>query len=151
MVKIMRDCWNANRDKLRAVLTRRTDLNECGYDQLVKLAFENIYTGEEELDLERMTEIDNGDYQGTLLFLIPFETYQPSEYEYIMTYIGYGSCSGCDALRAAQGWSSNGRLTDKQVNDFMAICKDIVCNTIKPYNCGWREEIEWLPAEEVTA
>ena len=149
MVKIMRDCWNANRDKLREVLASRTDLNDCDYSLLVKLTFESIYTGEDDLDLEHITVIDDGDYQGTLLFLIPFKTYQPSEYEYIMSYIGYGSCAGCDALEAAKAWDYNDHLTDEQVKRFMSICKDLVCNTIKPYNCGWREESEWLPAEEV--
>ena len=98
MTRIMKERWDANNDKLRAVLAERIDLNECYYEYLVKLTFETIYntsvTGlDRKLDLERITVVDNGDYQGTLLFLIPFDTYQPSEHEYIMTYIGYGSCS----------------------------------------------------------
>ena len=95
-----------------------------------------------------MTEIDNGDYQGTMLYLIPFKTYQPAEYEYLMTYVWYGSCSGCDALQAAKFWCDDGPLTGKELKAVMAICKDIVCNTIKPYNCGWRENDEYKPVEE---
>jgi hypothetical protein len=147
----MKMCWGMNKDELRKVLAERTDLNECGYETLVKLTFETIYNsyvnyGREQLDLDKITVIDNGDYQGTRIFMIPFDTYQPEAGEYIMTYIGYGSCSGCDALQAAQGLSE-GKLSDQQIVDFMAICKDLVANAIKPYNNGWREDKEWLPAE----
>ncbi len=151
MTRIMKERWNANKKKLREVLANRVDLNRCEYKLLVELTFENIFNAgcadyDDRLDLEEITEIDNGNYQGTLLFVIPFDTYQPSEYEYIMTYVGYGSCSGCDALQSAQGWD-DGKLTEEQLTDFMSICKDIVCNAIKPYNTGWREDARWYPAE----
>lgn len=151
MVKIMKDCWDANKEKLKEALASRTDLNSCDYKLLVELTFENIFNASREndrLDLEHMTEIDDGDYQGTLLFMIPFDTYQPSSYEYILTYIGYGSCSGCDALQAAQDWNDE-KLTERQLSDFMSICKDLVCNAIKPYNYGWRRQEGWLPTEEI--
>ena len=112
MTRIMKERWDANKDKLRAVLAERTDLNTCQYEDLVKLTFEAIYNTavtslDRKLDLEHITVVDNGDYQGTLLFLIPFDTYQPSEHQYIMTYVGYGSCSICDAL---QGGTELGQL-----------------------------------------
>lgn len=53
-------------------------------------------------DFNKMTVIDDGDYQGTLIFIIPSTTYQPSVDEYIYTHNYYGSCSGCDALLNAQ-------------------------------------------------
>ena len=154
MTRIMKERWDANQDKLRAVLADRTDLNTCQYEDLVKLTFETIYntavTGlDRKLDLEHITVVDNGDYQGTLLFLIPFDTYQPSEHQYIMTYIGYGSCSVCDALQGVQSWSNYGKEkpTEEQLDGFMDICRDLICNAIKPYNFGWREDKNWLPAE----
>jgi hypothetical protein len=90
-------------------------------------------------DAGEITEIDNGNHQGTLLYLIPERTYQPSEYEYLMTYIGYGSCSGCDLLQSIQPWDKS-KITDETVKDFMSLCKDFITNMIKPYNCGWRED-----------
>lgn len=36
-------------------------------------------------DLSKMTVIDDGDYQGTQIFIIPKDTYQPSVIDYIMT------------------------------------------------------------------
>ena len=151
MTRIMKERWDANKDKLRAVLAERTDLNTCQYEDLVKLTFETIYNTtvtdlDCKLDLTNITVVNNGNYQGTLLFLIPFDTYQPSEHEYVMTYVGYGSCSVCDALQAAQGWGE-GKLTEQQIAGFMDICGNLISNTIKPYNYGWREDENWLPAE----
>ena len=151
MTRIMKDRWDTNKGKLRDLLAERTDLNTCEYEDLVELAFETIYntavTGlDRKLDLANITVVDNGDYQGTLVFLIPFDTYQPSEHEYIMTFIGYGSCSGCDVLQAVQGWGKE-KPTEEQLDGFMDICRDLICNVIKPYNFGWREDENWLPAE----
>lgn len=78
-----------------------------------------------------ITTIDNGDYQGTQLFVMPMNTYQPCEYEYIMTYANYGSCSGCDTLLSIQYDSVD---EDTKVNDYMTLCKDLVCNITEPFN-----------------
>lgn len=78
-----------------------------------------------EFDLDNVTEIDNGDYQGTLIFVIPLQTYQPSETETAVTYVGYGSCSGCDTLQ----WISSydyGLPTDEQVRDYMMLALHLI-------------------------
>lgn len=153
MLKILVQKWDQNKNKLEKFLREESGLNTCCYKDLVKATFENIYNDgtntkydRYKLDVEQITEIDNGDYQGTLLFLIPFETYQPSEYDYLMTYVGYGSCSGCDTLQAIQDYTDD-KLSDSQIPSFMTLCKDILSNTIKPYNCGWREEEEFTHAD----
>jgi hypothetical protein len=148
MLKIIRDKWDRNKDKLQETLIKgSTFINECSYIDLVKLSFQIIFNSDgegDQLDIKKITEIDDGDYQGTLLYLIPFETYQPSEYEYLMTHVSYGSCSGCDTLQSIQD-QDYGKifLTDQQVSDFMTLCKDILTNTIKPYNSGWRENPDY--------
>lgn len=154
MMKIMKERWDLNKAKLEHELRTRTGLNVCNYEYLVELTFEIIFNSSSDegygktLNLDSITAIDNGDYQGTLLFVIPFEVCQPCESEYIMTYIGYGSCSGCDALQAAQEWNEKELLEDWQVKDFMSICKDLVCNAVSPYNHGWREDDNFKPVEE---
>lgn len=135
MIKYCLNCWNENQQKLREHLAQDTELNSCGYEYLVQLVVNKILGGE--WDSEHITTINNGDYQGTLLFLIPRVTYQPSESEYLMTYADYGSCSGCDALQAIQDHIDES-LRPEQVNDFMTLCKDLITNMIKPYNIGWR-------------
>lgn len=143
MLKIIKEQWDKNRDLLRAALDEGEEFNECNYKDLVNLSFEKIFnTGINRnrlLDLKRITEIDDGGYQGTLLYVIPFNTYNPREGDYLMTYVDYGSCSGCDTLQAIQkGYHE--KLTEAQVRDFMALCKDILTNAIKPYDNGWRHE-----------
>ena len=54
--------------------------------------------GWERPDPERIHLIDDGDYQGTLVFVIGAHGYQPSKYWAVK--VGYGSCSGCDTLEA---------------------------------------------------
>ena len=154
MLKILVRKWDENKDKLQQELSTRESLKLYEYKDLVKLTFEVIYNIDEvwdhnQLDLDRITEIDNGDYQGTLLYLIPFDSYQPSESEYLMTYVGYGSCSGCDTLKSIRGeFPDDDKLTESQVKAFMNLCKDILTNTIKPYNCGWRNDEDFEHIEE---
>lgn len=142
MIKYCLDCWNKNQQSLREQLEKDASLNSCEYEYLVKLVTRYI------LGIPLLTEniivVDNGDYQGTLLFLIPRDTYQPSEDEYLMTYVGYGSCSGCDTLQAIQECGEN-IPTPEQLKDFMSLCKDLVTNMIKPYNTGWRATSDFEP------
>ena len=145
MLKICRDKWDKNSKRLEEILKDDIKLNCCDYKYIVEITYKTIFNDDEDtyssdtLDIDKITEIDNGDYQGTLIYLIPFKTYQPSESEYLMTYVGYGSCSGCDTLQAIQGWSEE-KPTETQLKDYMMLCKDIITNTVKPYNFGWRND-----------
>lgn len=42
--------------------------------------------------------IDDGNYQGTQIFIIHRKYYQPEASDYFYTHNYYGSCSGCDTL-----------------------------------------------------
>ena len=143
MLKYCRDKWEENKDKLEKALREDDSLNDCDYSELVAMVVKHILNPGENnyntYDSGNITVIDDGHYQGTLLFMIPMDTYQPSEYEYLLTYVGYGSCSGCDTLKSIQDWGDK-KLTDSQVKDFMGLCKDLVCNIVKPYNGGWRKD-----------
>lgn len=155
MLKYCLEQWDKNKDMLEKDI--REDKNLAGYygeetadylylmKKLVKIVFNNdsAYTW----DLERIVEIDDGDYQGTLLFIIPRQTCQPSEYDYLMTYICYGSCGYCDTL---MGIKDNGYIVpddaypnEQQVKDYMTLMKDILTNMIRPYNSGWREDADF--------
>ena len=152
MVKHCVKKWNDNKDNLEKKLRKVSGWNSCDYKDLVALIVEQILNNGEEdgkWNTGAITEIDNGDYQGTILFLIPRNTYQPFEGDYLMTYVGYGSCSGCDTLLSIQDFSDE-LLTDRQVRDFMMLCKDIVVNMILPYNTGWRHSDEFDPCDTKT-
>ena len=147
MLKYCLECWDKHKGSLENELRSRTDLNTCEYIDLVRMVVKNVFVEDVEWDASEISVVDNGDYQGTLLFLIPAYTYHPTESEYLMTFVGYGSCSGCDTLQAIQECWSDDPLTEQQVKDFMALCKDIVTNTIKPYNYGWRSSERFTEVE----
>ena len=68
------------------------------YKELVTTVLTHIYDKDHLcFDIKNMTELDHGDYQGTLLYILPKDTYQPSTYWAVK--VAYGSCSGCDTLQ----------------------------------------------------
>ncbi len=77
-----------------------------------------------------MTVIDNGDYQGTLIYIIPRDTYQPDVEDYLVTNNYYGSCSGCDTLQAITEYSSK-PLSNGQIEDLMTLALHLV-QRLKP-------------------
>lgn len=142
MLKYCLEKWNNYKDVLEAALRTDDTLYNCDYGYLVGLVVKHILNNgvdDYRWSEDGITVIDDGDYQGTLLFLIPQKTYQPSEYEYLMTYIGYGSCSVCDYLQSIQPWEKR-TLNDNEVGYYMSLCKDLITNMVKPYNGGWRED-----------
>ena len=137
MLKYCVEKWDKNKELLRSELATRTDLNSCDYKTLVELVVDYIlnpgeYGYSDRFDSSKITVVDDGDYQGCQLFVIPIDTYQPMPNEYIIGFQNYGSCSGCDTLQSIQNWSG-GRLNKEQINDFMELCKDIVCSFKHPF------------------
>lgn len=151
MLKYCLDKWNKNKDLLEKKLRGMNNWSEIEYVSLVKLVVRCILNEGESYIYDqwaenKITVVDNGDYQGTLLFVIPQKCYQPTEYEYLLTYVGYGSCSGCDTLQRILD-AGDENLTEEQINDLMKLCKDILTNIVKPYNGGWRYENDFEQVE----
>lgn len=67
------------------------------YFDIVKTVIKAVHDGYGTPDPDKIHVIDDGDYQGTLVYVIPEKCYQPSDYWYVRIY--YGSCSGCDTLQ----------------------------------------------------
>ena len=154
MIKYCLDKWEKNKNKLEEVYRTQTCWTECVYKDIVKAVVTYILNpdNEEPWDANSISEIDNGDYQGTLIYLIPQEIYQPSEYEYLITYVGYGSCPGCDTLQDILYTHEDGEknhLSEVQIKDFMVLSKDIVMNIRKPYNNGWRHDASFDDDDDV--
>lgn len=93
------------------------------YEDLVKTVVSVITNEENDLDPERIHKIDDGDYQGTLVFIIGAKGYQPNDYWYVQVF--YGSCSGCDTLQSIRDWEDISP-TDTQVRDYMSLALNIV-------------------------
>lgn len=152
MIKYCYEKWDKNKNVLEGTLRGLPSdkLNDCDYDYLLKLTINCILNdgvmGYPRWNTDRITTIDDGDYQGTFLFLIPEDTYQPSAHEYLMTYIYYGSCSGCDTLQHIQSrWYNDEPVPEEAITEFMALCKDFIMNMIVPYNFGWRHDDKYDP------
>lgn len=153
MLKYCLKKWDKNKDKLFDAVVPlcggEYSYKISSYEELMRLILEHIFNDEEaEMDCrtintKEITEIDNGDYQGTLLYLFHFDTYQPCEYEYFVTFVGYGSCSGCDILQGIESLASKKR----QIDETMQLCLDIVQNITKPYDYGWRKDEEFETVE----
>jgi hypothetical protein len=103
MIQEFVDVVIANRDALVAEF-QTEDGKPSHYGDLVKrlvtlLGKSREYGGP---DPERITVIDHGDYQGTQLYIIGCEGYQPHVYWSI--FVSYGSCSGCDSFEANRSY-----------------------------------------------
>lgn len=132
-----------NREKLEEAL--KIDMG-WDYKELLKLTVKvilNDNNDDGDWNADGITEIDDGDYQGTLIFLIPKCCYQPGAGEYLMTYVGYGSCSACDTFLYIQECA----LEKQKITDYMQLCEYMIANIIKPYNYGWRYDAEYDVAE----
>ena len=151
MIKFCKNQWNANRERLEEALREDTQLNKCDYKYLLSLVVTYILNPglvdfEQGWSAENITVVDDGNYQGTLMFLIPKDCYQPEESEYLLTFVNYGSCSVCDTLMGIQGFDDS-KPTEQQLIDYMVLCKDLVMNMVKPYNDGWRKDERYNTVE----
>lgn len=96
------------------------------YESIVRTVIEAITSDDYgSPDPDRIHSIDDGDYQGTLVFVIAAEGYQPSTYWYVK--VGYGSCSGCDTLASIRDEGSwDEPPTESQVNQYMTLATHIL-------------------------
>lgn len=126
MLKYCIDQWEKNKGNLREALEQFDfDKDYMGYKVLMSLIITHIL--EDKWDSENFTTIDDGDYQGTLLFVIPERCYQPNAENYLMTYVEYGSCSCCDTMLAILG-------SDTMVEDLMTLALHMIQHMIRPFS-----------------
>ncbi len=85
-------------------------------------------------DLKRLTVIDDSDYQGTQIFIIPKDVYQPKIGDYVMTNNYYGSCSGCDTLKGIRNYE-DGLPSEQQVKEYMNLALHLV-QRLKYLDCN---------------
>lgn len=92
-----------------------------GYEGIVKALVEQLQGPDDYSDTpdpERIHRIDDGDYQGTLLFVIAAKGYQP--YTYWAVKIGYGSCSGCDTFERIREYGDD-PPTEQQAQEYLTL------------------------------
>lgn len=123
MIQKFVDRYIAKRDLIKSQLQKGFPDD---YEALVKITIEAITDKQSygDPDPNRIHCIDEGDYQGTLLFIIAGSGYQPSNFWFVK--IDYGSCSGCDTLQAIRGYGVETTPTPEQVDDYLTLTLHIV-------------------------
>ena len=120
--------WEENKSQLEEYFRATNQSEYSSYEKIVKKVFEICLPyaiGYGSWNLDRMTIIDDGDYQGTQIFVIPNDSYQPSVSDYVITHNYYGSCSGCDTLLSISEYSDD-VPTKEQVEDYMSLCLHLI-------------------------
>lgn len=116
--------WEANK---HSVETYFKEKHPEDYATIVKLVILAINPSEEYgmPDPNRIHEIDDGHYQGTLLYVIAETGYQPSTYWAVS--VDYGSCSGCDTLENIKSYDWDDKPpTPEQIKQYMTLATHIV-------------------------
>jgi hypothetical protein len=101
MIQEFAEAWEQNKHKLEE---KYGEVHPQSYSEIVgdviELLSENVDTRPNP-DPQRIHVIDDGDYQGTQIYVIGEDGYQPSRYFYVRVH--YGSCTGCDTLKSIHG------------------------------------------------
>ena len=121
--------WEENKYKLEEYFTKTKQGEYSGsYKKILEKVIELVITKKDEYnnyDYEKISVIDDGDYQGTQIFLIPSTTYQPGVSDYLITNTYYGSCSGCDTLQSISNYDDD-FPTEEQVKEYMTLSLHLV-------------------------
>lgn len=135
MIKKFVERFEANRSQMESFFRKE---DRPSYEELVKQVI-TVLSDEDDYgdtpDPDRIHKIDDGDYQGTLVFVIGATGYQPYNYWYVK--VGYGSCSGCDTIQAIYDegeydYDTGTRtITDGQVKSYMTLALHVVQNLKK--------------------
>lgn len=123
MIQPFVEAWERNKAGIRKKFEAK---HPADYKEIVEIVVRAIgsYDDAFTLDAEKIHEIDDGDCQGTLLYVIPEASYQPSRYYSVK--VDYGSCSQCDTLLEIQNAGDMDYSPESQVNDYMTLALHIV-------------------------
>ena len=125
MIQEFVDAFMKNKEKCRNLLKEKHPDN---YQDIVRIVLETINEKEDTLygkpNSFRIHEIDDSEYQGVLLFIIPENTPQPVNYWAVK--VLYGSCSASDALQNIKDSCSAKTPTEEQLDDYMSLALHIV-------------------------
>lgn len=135
MIKKFVEMFEKHKSELREVIANTEQSEYDEYKKLFALVIKTCFEGE--YDFEEITEIDYGDYQGTLILVFHEDKYHPTSSETFYTIIEYGSCSVCDTLLSISHYGS-GIPEKEQVDDYMKLCLEMV-QEIKSFAKGWAE------------
>jgi hypothetical protein len=123
MIKDFVEKFEKNKEALRAKFAAKHPDN---YAEVVKNVIEILReesANKTAPDPERIHQIDDGNYQGTLVYIIAECGYQPDIYWYVK--VSYGSCFACDILEGIRRYDSD-QPSEQQVKDYMILALHII-------------------------
>lgn len=125
MIKEFIEKWDKYKNDLEDYFRYTEQIEYDEYEKIVKILFEKIINKDlkydsERFDVEDLLKIDDGDYQGTQIFILHKGCYQPEVEEYVYTSTYYGSCSGCDTIKSISSYD-RGLPDEEQVKDYMTL------------------------------
>lgn len=131
MIKEFIDQWWKHKDNMERYFKSIPKIRAIDYEDIVKALIGNVLNCEEELVRYKISTdihvIDDGEYQGTQIFVVHNDTYQPDVDDYFFTHNYYGSCSGCDTLQSITQYQPK-PATDEQVKELMKLAFDLLRN-----------------------
>ena len=137
MIKEFVEKWDKYKGNLENYFRNTEQKEYQDYKDIVKALFDNVINQGEtdwnKFNLEKMTIIDDGNYQGTQIFIIPLDIYQPDANSYVVTNTYYGSCSGCDTLQGIS-YYEQGLPSENQIKAYMELSLHLL------QKCKWLEE-----------
>ena len=139
MIDALVKAWAENKQHLETKLRLTEQKNYWEYKDLVRMTVDIVINSyligneggriQNGFDSEQITEVDDGDFMGTKLFLIPLAVGYPEVYDYICIDVGYGSCCVCDTLQRIRddvNGTETGCPNEGQIKQYMHLCMHMI-------------------------
>lgn len=122
MIKEFVEKWNKYKNDLEEFFRNTEQEKYSSYEEIVRILFDKVINKDEEepFDTKNICVIDDGSYQGTQIFILHKDIYQPEIEDYVYTNTYYGSCSGCDTLLSISDYD-DGLPDEEQIKEYMTL------------------------------
>lgn len=131
--------WEENKHKLEEYFKTTKQEEYDSYETIIRKIFELCINVSDDyynnFNLESLHIIDDGNWEGTLIFIVPKNISLPDAEDYIVTDTYYGSCSGCDTLLSILSYSED-LPSESQVKELMTLALHLV------------QKMRWLSSSE---
>ena len=128
MEEIIINQWDAHKRELKLFFETHLMSDYDDYEKIFMLVIKLILNGEgNSMNIsDKFYVIDDGNWQGTQLFICHEAVYQPEMENYYITDNYYGSCSGCDTLMGIIEYDEDKYPSEQQVKKFMQLALNMV-------------------------
>ena len=131
MINSIIEQWDLNKHNLKQHFESTDQREYWSYKKILELIFDLVILKVDKDDVsftiqkENIRTIDDGEYEGTLIYIIPIDRPFIDVSDYLITDNYYGSCSWCDILLSISGCESK-KPNEEQVRQYMTIALHLV-------------------------